>query len=165
MQLQDLLTEQILAFHDAIMDSCRRALRPEHSDRMALGLRGNAVSMAKLQLAMAALAPTEAPVPAPDPAIPEHPVARQPGSASPALEPPWAEPPLPDPPPMTGTIDPADHVLTGDALSRFASRRLGPDESAHAAWQLALAAGDDATQRYPARASDRGRRDVNARPP
>jgi hypothetical protein len=152
MPLQDILTEQIIAFHAAIMDSCRRSLREEQTDRMVLGLRGNAVSMAKLQLAMAALAGNQARAPSPE-------QAPEPSLFELAVPEPPAMPPVP------WAADPEDHVLAGDALSHFVSRRLGPGESAHEAWQQALRTGDDATQRYPTRASDRGRRDVNARPP
>jgi hypothetical protein len=68
-------------------------------------------------------------------------------------------------PPPAETFDPGDHPLTGDALSRFVSRRLGPDENPHAAWQAALRESDDATQRFRGKTSGRRSRDVNARPP
>jgi hypothetical protein len=133
MSLQDLLTQQIIAFHTAILDSCRRSGQPEQSDAMALRLRGNVVSMTKLQLSMIALAQTDATEP--------------------------------EPPPPEEAFDPDDHQLTGDALSRFVSRRLGPDEDPQAAWQAALRESDDATRGSAGKASGRRLRDVNARPP
>src|SRR5271165_1155510 len=114
MLLQELLTEQVLAFHTAILDSCHRSRRPEQTDTVALRLRTNLVSMTKVQLAMVSLARAEAP----------------------------------EPPPHAPDPDPDDHVLTGDALSQFVSRRLDPAESPHDAWQQSLRDGDDATRRF-----------------
>ena len=123
MLLQELLTEQVLAFHTAILDSCHRSRRPEQTDAVALRLRTNAVSMTKVQLAMVSLARAEAPEPEREPA--------------------------PEPPPHAPEPDSDDHVLTGDALLRFVSRRLDPAESPHDAWQQSLRDGDDATRRFP----------------
>jgi hypothetical protein len=107
------------------------------TDRMALSLRGNAVSMAKLQLAMASLAGSEAPspepAPVPDRAAPNH---AAPEYAAPV--PASAEPPRLAPPPCRA--EPADHALCSDALSLFVSHRLAPGESAYEAWEWALAA-------------------------
>src|SRR5208282_5609286 len=116
------LSEQILAFHTAILDSCHRSRRPEQTDTVALWLRTNVVSMTKVQLAMVSLARAEAPEPEPEPA--------------------------PEPPPHAPDPDPDDHVLTGDALSQFVSRRLDPTESPHDAWRQSLRDGDDATRRF-----------------
>jgi len=114
----------------------------EQTDRMALSLRGNAVSMAKLQLAMASLAGSEAPspepAPVPDRAAPNHAAPEYAAPEYAAPVPASAEPPRLAPPPCRA--EPADHALCSDALSLFVSHRLAPGESAYEAWEWALAA-------------------------
>ncbi len=51
-----MLSAQAVAFHTAIMDTCRRAKQPEHSDAMALWMYGKALAMGRLQLTMLAMA-------------------------------------------------------------------------------------------------------------
>jgi hypothetical protein len=113
MTLQDVFDDQILAFHAAIMDNCNRAAHPDQSDVMALRLRNNALALGRLQMVMLTKDRHTAPdvVPAKEP----EPVVEQPSM-----------------PMVTST---PDRVLTGDALSRFASRRLEPGESPHEIWQ------------------------------
>ena len=119
MPLNDRLTRQFHAFHHAILDDCERASRPGQSDAMALLLRTNAMALAKLELAiLARLQGTHDRQQDMDP------------TAGPADEPAsWPDEPAPHP----DTDE--DHILAGDALSRFVSRRLGPDESPHEVWQ------------------------------
>lgn len=112
MSFQEAFSQQIHAFHTAIIDDCDRAARPDRSDAMVLRLRNNALALTKMQLAMLAL--TGAAPPAPEPETESVP---------------WREPASSDPP----AADP-DRILAGDALSRFVSRPLGPDESPHEVW-------------------------------
>jgi hypothetical protein len=151
MPLQAGLSRQIQAFHTAILDNCNRAGHPKQSDAMALRLRANALALAKMQLAMMALASAEPPEPvvAVELKRDEEPVEECPAGCD-GTPPTWpGEVPdnnapddqLPDDqPPMIGAgrpmVDPEeDRLLFGDTLSRFVSRRLNPDESAHAIWQ------------------------------
>ncbi len=111
---------QIRMLQAAIIDNCERAACAGQTDAMALRLRGNALALGKLQLALLALSNAVAAEPR---------VARLP-EPSPA-EPASAEPAFGEPLSLA-----RDRLLTGDALSRFVSRRLEPEESAHEVWQL-----------------------------
>jgi hypothetical protein len=90
MSLQAAFSQQIMAFHGAIMDDCNRAAGADRSDSMVLRLRNNAVAMTKLQLAM--LAVTGA-----DPAEPE--TEAEPWPERETESEPWPEP-EPDEPEM-----------------------------------------------------------------
>jgi hypothetical protein len=174
MSVQDLLIQQVVAFQSAIIDSCRRSRRPDQTDAMALRLRGSVVSMTRQQLALLALAGLPAAegqqqsTAEAQQSTPEGHLQPMPETL-PQLAP---EPPEPEPPPSQPLLaqsepewaaDTDDHVLSGDALARFVSRRIDPRESPYSAWQRSLQESEGATQRYPAQASDRRRRDVNAR--
>ena len=114
MSFHTAFTQQIQAFQAAILDDCDRACRPDQTDAMALRLRANALALAKVQLALVALVQTGEPEPVTKPAEPD--------------------------PPVAAAIDHGhqDRLLTGDALARFASSRLGSDESPHDVWQHLL---------------------------
>jgi hypothetical protein len=86
-------------------------------------LRKNAVALANLQLAILSRLRAE-PLAAGD----RHQDTDATLGDQPAS---WPEEPAPHP----DTDDHPDHILAGDALSRFVSRRLGPDESPHEVWQ------------------------------
>lgn len=170
MSYEEMLAQQFIAFHTAIVDSCGRSNRPEQTDAMALRLRNNALAMTKLQMTLlphAHGADTQTPddtdrlpkakrTPKPEPVLDPEP------GSWPEPEG-WPEPetaPEPQPPePAANAVEPhQDHILSGDALSRFVSRRLDPAESAYQAWQHSLreAAGGvrrDATQLYGGQAS------------
>jgi hypothetical protein len=122
MSHQNAFSMQILAFHDAIVDDCNRAARAEQTDAMALRLRNNALALAKLQLAMLAA-----------------------GGGVGQPEP--VAPPAPDPVPRVERTP--DRILSGDALSRFVSRRLEPGESPHSVWQDLHAADPGKPRRNP----------------
>jgi hypothetical protein len=126
MSPQEAFTLQIQTFHTAIVDDCNRAAGAGRSDAMVLRLRNNAVALTKLQLAMLAATQSSACTPEPLPALePEQ--AAGPGPERPVESPVG---------PSAGLASsPQDRVLSGDALSRFVSRRLDPDESAHNVWQ------------------------------
>ncbi len=155
MSIEDPLSRQIQAFHAAILDNWDRAARPEQADNMVLRLRNNALALAKVQLAMVALVKVERsehPLPTyghPD----EDPTgdgrdrasgARasensiSPGDEAPTAHALW-EPPQRD--------DQGDRILSGDALSRFVSHRLTPEQSAHEVWQR-MQETDPAKQRH-----------------
>jgi hypothetical protein len=119
MSLTEMLSRQVLAFHDAIVSSCDRAAQPQCSDGMALRLRNNALALARVQLTMMSL--TQAAACEPQTAQP------QPDYNQPEPEP-IGQPVRPDP----------DRILTGDALSRFVSRRLEPGECEHDIWRQSL---------------------------
>ena len=124
MSLQDAFSRQFQAFHTAIIDDCDRAAGSDRTDSMALRLRNNALALTRMQLAMLALTRAE-------PCTPE-PVAEPEPDPEPALawEPEPSEAGQPDPAPFD-----CGRILAGDVLSRFVSRRLGPDESPHDIWQ------------------------------
>lgn len=168
MSIQNHFPRQIEAFHTAILDDCDRAARPAQTDTMVLRLRANALALAKVQLAMVALLRAEPPeavaalnhhveeAPAADraagpdrtsPARPDEiPTIPAPDDAVPPDQPPaaFAEPPLARPSPPQD--DREDRVVTGDALSRFVSHRLMPEESPHEVWRI-LQEADRAKQR------------------
>ena len=128
MPFQDAFSLQFQAFHTAIIDDCDRAARPDQTDTMALRLRNNALALTRMQLAMLAVPGTESTGPEPE-----------------APEPPVSEPPLAEPPPL----DP-DRILSGDALSRFVWRPIGPNESPNDLWQDLLSADGPKRRRNPA---------------
>ncbi|MDR3533608.1 MAG: hypothetical protein P4L90_23985 [Rhodopila sp.] len=100
---------------------------------MTLRLRNNALALARMQLSMLALAraePAQPVIDAPPPAGTGPQV--MPGQDEAATACPNA--PEPDPEPAEPLPLP-DHLPSGDALSRFVSRRLEPDESPHEVWQ------------------------------
>jgi hypothetical protein len=134
MSLQQLFLLQIQAFHTAIINDCHRAARPDQTDVMALRLRGNAATLTRLQLTLCAVTQDvdlvpEPPVPVTR--VPEPVIEPEPETVA-ELEPVRKIAPLvarrPSPPPQ-------DHMPSGDALSRFVSRRLELDESPHHVWQ------------------------------
>jgi hypothetical protein len=130
MSPHELLQLQVRAFHAAIIDDCERAACPGQGDAMALRLRNNALALGRMQLTMLALIDTpRTDAPRSDATLSDAtPYGARPSDASteePA--PPEAEPEPPVPPP--------DHKLSGDALSRFVSSRLEPDQSPYDVWQ------------------------------
>jgi hypothetical protein len=159
MSFPDAFSRQIQAFHTAIIDDCDRAARPEQNDAMVLRLRANALALAKVQLAMMTLVRAEPPelvaaaVRHPDDvsvgdrlAASDDTTPSWPGERAlyqgivPTIHPPNDEAPMPlahvlARATMTLGDDHEDRVLTGDALSRFVSRRLEPGESPHEVWQ------------------------------
>ena len=181
MSYEEMLAQQFIAFHAAVVDSCGRSNRPQQTDAMALRLRNNALAMTKLQMTLLPLArgadawtpdnverfskAKPEPMPEPQPALDPEPAFW-------AEPEPWHIPEAPpepvDPEPAGNAVEPAqDHILSGDALSRFVSRRIDPAESAYQAWQQSLrdAAGGlrrDATQLYGGQAS--GRRPPDVKP-
>ena len=182
MSYEEMLSQQFIAFHAAIVDSCDRSNQPQQTDAMALRLRNNAMAMTKLQITLLPLArgadcqapgtaepPFEAKhVPKPE-LLPGPPQALlDPEPASWAEPEPWHIPESVNPEPVANVVESAkDHILSGDALSRFVSRRIDPAESAYQAWQQSLrdAAGDlrrDATQLYGRQASGRRLPDVKS---
>jgi hypothetical protein len=157
MSIEDPLWRQIHTFHAAIIDNCDRAARPEQADSMVLRLRNNALALAKVQLAMVALVKAERP----EHTLPTHgrpdedPTEDRWDRASGA----WAGEKS-----VAGALDdeaptadahrePAqrdgqdDRILSGDALSRFVSHRLTPDQSPHEVWQR-MQETDPAKQRH-----------------
>ena len=167
MSYEEMLAQQFIAFHAAIVDSCGRSNRPQQTDAMALRLRNNALAMTKLQMTLLPLArgadaqtPGDAEPPSKATPAPKLELMPEP---QPVLDPElafWAEPepwhileapPEPvDPEPAANAVESAqDHILSGDALSRFVSRRIDPAESAYQAWQQSLrdAAGGPAARR------------------
>jgi hypothetical protein len=119
---------QLEAFHTAILDNFERALRPAQSDAIALQLRSNALALTEAQLVMLAWLQT-APLAhePPSRAMPTAAGACDGSDASDEVGIDGGTAPF--------SVDSRDHVLAGDALSRFVSRRLGADESPHAVWQ------------------------------
>ncbi len=124
---------------------------------MVLRLRINALALAKVQLAIIALVKAEPPEPIPaahrspdeDPTGErwdrasgswpgENSVARTLDDEAPTADA-LREPPQQD--------DQDDRILTGDALSRFVSHRLTPDQSPHEVWQR-MQETDPAKQRH-----------------
>jgi hypothetical protein len=147
MSIEDPFSLQIQAFHAAILDDCDRAARPEQLDAMVLRLRSNALALAKVQLAMVALMKAERPEPFPpahgcpdqDPTGDRwNSAARTLGDEAPSADA-LQEPPHRD--------DQDDRIFTGDALSRFVSHRLTPDQSPHEVWQR-VQEPDPAKQRH-----------------
>jgi hypothetical protein len=157
MSIEDPLSRQIQAFHAAILDNCERAARAEQPDTMVLRLRINALALAKVQLAMVALVRVEPPehIPATRGRPDQDPTGDRwdpasgpwPGESSVAStlddEAPTADA-LREPPQRD---DQDDRILTGDALSRFVSYRLTPDQSPHEVWQR-MQETDPAKQRH-----------------
>jgi hypothetical protein len=139
MSFQHALQQQILAFHTAIIDDCNRAARPGQTDAVALQLRKNALALAKVQLALLALdhhVAADAPVAFSEAGVLDH------GENSDQEEnSDHGDDRVIDPLPEPRAVDklpassPQDRILTGDALSRFVSRRLDPGESTHDVWQ------------------------------
>jgi hypothetical protein len=160
--VQDAFSRQIQAFHAAILDNCDRAAHPGQSDAMVLRLRANALALAKVQLAMVALAKAGRPelVAAADHCPDEEPagdrLARS-DDTSPTPDEVPADLAPNDEAPMTGrglaimvTDGDEDRLLTGDALSRFVSSRLNPGESPHEVWQYLQEADPAKRRRNPA---------------
>jgi hypothetical protein len=138
---------QFEAFHTAIIDDCDRAAGAERTDGMALRLRNNAVALARLQLAMLAATRAERPACAMEPVPAPEAVAH----AEPqAVFHPEREAVSQPERPVEPRSSPRDHVLSGDALSHFVSRRLEPDESPHHVWQDLHAAHQAQRRRNPA---------------
>jgi hypothetical protein len=170
MSFQHEFSRQVHVFSTAILDDCDRALRPEQSDTMVLRLRSNALALAKVQLAMVAIIGTEPPKPAgPADRLPED--ARTPdrlrvvksaaewptdpddlAATGPAAAPAPDDLAVPQTEPSTVTVvdDEDARLLAGDALSRFVSGRLAPDQSPHEAWQHHLATASARQPRNPA---------------
>jgi hypothetical protein len=131
MSLHQAISQQILVFHTAILDDCDRAARPDRTDAMALRLRANAIVLAKLQLEMLALTKTEpfgAERPLAEPNQPQDARASSDQDVGPAHEQAPADG-------ASRPLEQPDHILSGDALSRFVSRRLDDNESPHDVWQ------------------------------
>jgi hypothetical protein len=123
MSPHQLLQLQIRAFHAAIIDDCERAACPGQGDAMALRLRNNALALGRMQLTMLALI---------DPPPSAAPTSDLRASDASAMEPPAPEP---ETEPAEPPVSPPDHRLSGDALSRFVSSRLEPEQSPYDVWQ------------------------------
>ena len=52
MSYEEMLAQQFVAFHTAVIDSCGRSNQPQQTDAMALRLRNNALAMTKLQMTL-----------------------------------------------------------------------------------------------------------------
>ncbi len=176
MSFEEMLAQQFNAFHAAIVDSCDRSNRPQQTDAMALRLRNNALAMTKLQLTLLPLACGAGAQTPPEAEPLPHAKHAQGPAPMPNPEPDWTEPePWPETESLAETTDPEtaahaaeparDHVLAGDALSRFVSRRIDPAESAYQAWHDSLREATsgprrDATQLHGGQASGRWPPDV-----
>jgi hypothetical protein len=163
MSIQISFSRQIQAFHAAILDDCDRASRPDQHDAMVLRLRANALALAKVQLALAAVLRTEPPEPVATASRHLYPAGDPPADSEGASPPRPSEvsamglpghketiagPPLGE---LTGPREDGDErALTGDTLSRFVSHRLTPDESPYEVWQRLQEADPPKRRRNPA---------------